>query len=66
MFQLRKENSNQGIKTRDVDVKIAEMDSLHQRVEIALARRALAQEHSDMYAHQCQEVNHFHVPCVNF
>lgn len=56
--KLRMESNNRGQKAVDFDVKIAELDSVQQRVEVALARKAFLQQDLVMTAEHCREEAH--------
>lgn len=48
--KLRKESSNQGIKSVNIDMKMTELEILQQKVEVALARKAFYEQNVRLHA----------------
>ncbi|KAK3924954.1 TBC1 domain family member 31 [Frankliniella fusca] len=56
--KLRKESSNQGLKAVDIDMKMTELDILQQKIEVALAKKALLDQDTWLSAeHSIQEAH---------
>ncbi|XP_034245969.1 TBC1 domain family member 31 isoform X2 [Thrips palmi] len=56
--KLRKESGHSRVKADNVDIKMAELDSIQQRVDLALAKKAFLQQDLLMNAEHCLEEAH--------